>query len=290
VDAVLGPDRRGVIRLADVPRGDLEYPLVEAGLPSATPVELGLRLPGPAHPGPGPTAPGPGDPSELARYVAVALRRPAVVRLDGGWAVARADGELSRGPDAAALCVHAAALPPLPRVAVFGGAWIAEDDPLYGDILRLGRWLGERGAHLVCGGYQGAMAASCRGVAEAGGTAVGVTIYEWADLVEPNRWLTHEVIARDLFSRLPVITDADAWVAFSGGVGTLQEVALCWHLVQNALAAPRPLLLVGEGWDRQLGLFRELLRVSDPAHFDLVRPLASVEDVIPVLDPLIEPV
>jgi uncharacterized protein (TIGR00730 family) len=224
----------------------------------------------------------------LAGYVAVALRRPAVVRLGGGWAVAGADGHIGRGSDVAELCVGMEGPPPR-RVAVFGGAWIAEDDPDYGDIRSLGRWLGERRAHLVCGGYQGAMAASCRGVAEAGGTAVGVTISAWDDVVEPNRWLTHEVIARDLFARLPVITDADAWVAFSGGVGTLQEVALCWHLVQNALASPRPLLLVGEGWDRQLRLFRELLRVSDTAHFDLVRPVASVEDVLPVLDPLIVP-
>jgi uncharacterized protein (TIGR00730 family) len=286
VDAVLGPDRRGVIRLADVPRGDLEYPLLEAGVPSATPVELGLALPGPAHPGP--TAPGPGDLAGLARYVAVALRRPAVVRAEGEWTVAGTDGGVGRGSDVVALCL-ASESPPPRRVAVFGGAWIDEHDPEYGDIRRLGQWLAERRAHLVCGGYQGAMAASCRGVAETGGTAVGVTIREWEDLVEVNRWLTHEVIARDLFARLPVITDADAWVAFSGGVGTLQEVALCWHLVQNALARVRPLLLVGEGWDRQLRLFRELLRVSDPAHFELVQPVRSVHDVLPVLRPLVEP-
>jgi uncharacterized protein (TIGR00730 family) len=287
VDAVLGPDRRGVIRLADVSREVLEYPLVEAGVPSATMMELGLGLPGDAYGSA--TAPDPGDLPAVARYVAVALRRPAVVEVNGTWAVAGADGGLDRGPDVVSLCVDAAERPAPRRVAVFGGAWIAEDDPEHEDIRRLGRWLGERRAHLVSGGYQGAMAASCRGVAEAGGTAVGVTIREWEDVVEANRWLTHELIARDLFARLPVITDADAWVAFSGGVGTLQEVALCWHLVQNALAAPRPLLLVGEGWDRQLRLFREVLRVSEPAHFDLVRPVASVEDVLPVLDPLIEP-
>lgn len=174
------------------------------------------------------------------------------------------------------------------RVAVFGGAWITEDEPEYGEIRGLGRWLAERGADLVCGGYQGAMAAACRGVSEVGGTAVGVTVEEWEDVVSVNEWLTHELVARDLFARLPVITDADAWVAFPGGVGTLQEVALCWNLVQTALARPRPLLLVGEAWDRQLRLFRELLRVSDPAHFELVQPVASFQDVVEALSPVLE--
>ncbi len=178
-------------------------------------------------------------------------------------------------------------LPP-PRVAVFGGSWIREEEPEYDQIRRLGRWLAERDAHLVCGGYQGAMAAASLGVSEAGGTAVGVTIGEWEDVVTVNEWLTHELVARDLFARLPVITDADAWVAFPGGVGTLQEVALCWNLVQTELARPRPLLLVGEAWDRQLKLFRELLRVSDPAHLDLVQPVASFDDVVEALSPAVE--
>jgi uncharacterized protein (TIGR00730 family) len=173
-------------------------------------------------------------------------------------------------------------------VAVFGGAWIQEAEPEYGEIRRLGRWLADRGVHLVCGGYQGAMAAASRGVSEAGGVAVGVTIGEWEDVVTVNEWLTHELVARDLFARLPVITDADAWVAFPGGVGTLQEVALCWNLVQTELARPRPLLLVGEAWNRQLRLFRELLRVSDRAHFDLVRPVASYDDLVEALAPAVE--
>jgi predicted Rossmann-fold nucleotide-binding protein len=78
-------------------------------------------------------------------------------------------------------------------------------------------------------------------------------------------------------------------VAFPGGVGTLQEVALCWNLVQTTLAEPRPLVLVGETWDRQLRLFRELLRVSDPAHFDLVQPVADFDGMIAALEPAVGP-
>jgi uncharacterized protein (TIGR00730 family) len=254
----------------------LRDPLASAGLPSATPVEGGLAVETS-------NAPAPDRSEALATFFAEATRRPAVSRDGEGWLVAGADGSVLRGEDPVALSGEAMALRAPPRVAVFGGAWIDEREKEYGDIVRLGRTLAERGTHLVCGGYQGAMAAACRGVSDGGGVAVGVTISAWKDMVDVNRWLTHELVARDLFARLPVITDADAWVAFSGGVGTLQEVALCWNLVQTGLAEPRPLVLVGERWDRQLRLFRELLVVSDPRHFDLVRPAATLDDVLRML-------
>jgi hypothetical protein len=143
VDAVLGPGRRGVIRLSDVPREELQHPLAEAGLPSATPVELGVGVPGPDAPGP--AAPGPGDRQGLAGYVAVACRRPSLVLDRDTWIVAAADGHMARGGDPAALALAACDRPPPRRVAVFGGAWIREEEPVYGSIRSLGRWLAEGG-------------------------------------------------------------------------------------------------------------------------------------------------
>jgi uncharacterized protein (TIGR00730 family) len=282
MEAVLGPDRKGVVLPSEAIPEAVRALLTEAGVPSATPRELGLAVRS--------TAGSPHrDFSTLASFLAQATRRPALVEDDEGWLASGADGHLRRGSDPLTLAGDALRRPVPARVSVFGGAWIREEEVEYHDARRLGRWLAERRAQVVCGGYQGAMAAVCRGMADLGGTTVGVTISAWDDVVTVNPWLTHEVVARDLFARLPLITDADAWVAFSGGVGTLHEVALCWNLVQTDLIHPRPLILVGERWDRQLQLFRELLRVSDPAHFDLVQPVASVDETLPVLRPLIEP-
>ncbi|MGH2677214.1 MAG: LOG family protein [Actinomycetota bacterium] len=282
MDAVLGPDRRGVVLPSEAVPEAVRALLTEAGIPTATPRELGLAARDASESTPR-------DVAALAAFFAEATRRPALVEEDGGWLAASGDRQRHRGTDPVRLAEHLLDRPVPARIAVFGGAWITEEEPEYGHIRRLGEWLAERNVHVVCGGYQGAMAAVCRGAAGHRGTTVGVTISAWDDQVTVNRWLTHEVVARDLFARLPLITDAEAWVAFSGGVGTLQEVALCWNLVQNRLAEPRPLVLVGEAWDRQLRLFRELLRVSDPAHFDLVQPVRSVDDVLPVLRPLVDP-
>jgi uncharacterized protein (TIGR00730 family) len=282
VDAVLGPDREGVILPSESVPEAVRALLTEANVASATPRELGLAVraaTGSPH----------RDFPALASFLSRAARRPALVEEDDGWLASSTDGHRRRGTDPVALAGDALRRPTPPRVAVFGGAWIEEDEPEYQEARRLGRWLAERSTHVVCGGYQGAMAAVCQGASDHGGTTVGVTISAWDDVVTVNPWLTHEIVARDLFARLPVITDADAWVAFSGGVGTLHEVALCWNLVQTALARPRPLILLGEQWDRKLQLFRELLRVSDPTHFDLVQPVRSIDDALPVLRPLVEP-
>ena len=283
MDAVLGPDCQGVVLPSEAVPEAVRALLTEAGVASATPRELGLAVratSGSPH----------RDFPALASFLAEATRRPALVEDEDGWLASSADGKLRRGSDPVALAADALRRPVPGRVSVFGGAWIMEQEPEYHHARRLGRWLAEHRAHVVCGGYQGAMAAVCRGSADLEGTTVGVTISAWDDVVTVNPWLTHEVVARDLFARLPLITDADAWVAFSGGVGTLHEVALCWNLVQTDLARPRPLLLVGERWDRQLQLFRELLQVSDPTHFDLVQPVASIDDALPILRPLLEPV
>jgi uncharacterized protein (TIGR00730 family) len=265
---VLGPDGRGVVVLAEE-RDDLREVLSAAGLPSVTPREAGLAVKASS-------APGPSDPTELARFMARATRSAAVAGDGDRWVIGGPDGDVTAGTDVVAMCRDAASRRPPPRVTVFGGAWIRDDEPEYAEAMRFGQRLAAAGADLVNGGYGGVMAAASRGAMEAGGTVVGVTIGSFTERVPVNPWLTHELEAEDLFARLPLLCDAEAWVAFPGGVGTLSEVALCWNLVQTESVAPRPLVIVGERWDRALRTFRELL-LAEQVHFDLVRPAASAD-------------
>jgi len=269
---VVGPGGRGVV-LVD---GDLDERALDVlraeGLPVASPASLGLAAGSGTHPGG----------AALAALFARGTRRPALARIREGWIAAAADGRTIDGETPGDLAVAAAARVPPPRVTVFGGAWVEEDEHEYAEGLRFGALVAGAGADVVNGGYGGIMAAVSRGVREAGGTAVGVTIGSFTEHVPVNRWLTHEVEAVDLFARLPLLCDAEAWVAFPGGVGTLSEVALCWNLVQTESVEPRPLVIVGERWDRALRAFRELLR-AEREHFDLVRPASTAEAAFEVV-------
>ncbi|HYH28551.1 MAG TPA: LOG family protein, partial [Actinomycetota bacterium] len=163
------------------------------------------------------------------------------------------------------------------RVAVFGGAWTGPDEEEHAHAVALGRRLAGSGIQVVSGGYQGIMDAVSVGAAEEGGVAVGVTIATWADRSTPSSALTHEARARDLFARLPLICDAEAWIAFSGGAGTLAEVALCWNLLQADPEPNRPLVVVGDRWGRAIGNLREHLVVVEQADWDLIRTARDAE-------------
>jgi len=261
---ILGPGARGVVIATPDPRAAAmdRLTLRSAAIPAALVEDLGLAL-----------AAEPGGEDPLSASVSawsLVTRRTAVAREGDRLAVGRPDGAVQVSEPATFSSDLLEGDPPPRRAAVFGGAWIEEPEPAYAEAVDLGRRAAEAGVHLACGGYGGIMEAVSRGASQAGGVAIGISIAAWDGRVTPNRWLTHVVAARDLLGRFPVLLDADVWVAFPGGVGTLAEVALGWNLMQMSIE-PRPLLLVGERWRPMLETLRAELIVTDPAHHDLVR-------------------
>ncbi|MBL6634364.1 MAG: LOG family protein [Thermoleophilia bacterium] len=152
--------------------------------------------------------------------------------------------------------------------AVFGSSRIGPEHPDYAVSMEMGRLLGEAGWTVATGGHDGAMAAVSRGARDAGAHVVGVTL-PGPQGRSPNAWVAEERPARDLFARLAMLLDADAWIAVAGGVGTLAEIAVAWNLMQNAHVAHRPLVLVGEGWARVVDAMRGAL-VVDAADLTMV--------------------
>ncbi|HEX6262440.1 MAG TPA: LOG family protein [Actinomycetota bacterium] len=261
---VLGPGAHGVVIATPDPRSAAmdRLTLRSAGIPAALVEDLGLALV---------AEPEGDDPlAEAAAAWAVVTRRPAVSRQGDRLAVGRPDGSVEVSEPATFSSELLQGGPAPRRAAVFGGAWIEEGEPEYADAVELGTRAAGAGIHLVCGGYGGIMEAVSRGAAGAGGAAIGISIAAWVGRVTPNPWLTHVVSARDLLARFPLLLDADVWVAFAGGVGTLAEVALCWNLMQMSVE-PRPLLLVGERWGTLVEAFRRELIVTESGHHDLIR-------------------
>lgn len=172
--------------------------------------------------------------------------------------------------------------------AVFGSSRIGPDHPDYVEATRLGRLLGEAGWTVATGGHDGAMAAVSRGAREAGAHVVGVTLPGPAGSRPPNAWVAEERPADDLFARLRMLLDADAWIAVAGGVGTLAEIAVAWNLMQNAHVAPRPLIVVGTGWDRVLGALGDSL-VVDATDLSMVTRVPDARGALTALGDRLDP-
>jgi uncharacterized protein (TIGR00730 family) len=144
------------------------------------------------------------------------------------------------------------------RIAVFGGSQPKPDEPVYLDALRLGKLLAQAGYTLLTGGYIGTMEALSRGAAETGGHVIGVTcdqIEAWRP-VKANAWVNEEWHYTSFEERIfALIENCDAFLALPGGVGTLVEICLSWNLLLTQILPPRPLILIGKGWQATIRQF-----------------------------------
>lgn len=166
-------------------------------------------------------------------------------------------------------------------VAVFGSSAAAPGSPVYEDGVTCGRLLAEAGYAVATGGYLGLMEAVCRGAAEAGGPAIGVT----APSVFPgrtgaNQWVSHEIPADDLVRRIALLTElADGFIALPGSIGTLAELVVAWNL---AFVAPFaevdfcPIATVGDTWQELVPWLTEQLSTNS----DAVATCVSVTDAV----------
>ncbi len=138
------------------------------------------------------------------------------------------------------------------NVTVFGGSQPREGSAAYEEARELGALLARRGHTVLTGGYMGAMEAVSRGAHEAGGHVIGVTCEEieaWRP-TGANAWVKEERRTKTLMERIrALIEGGDAAMALPGGVGTLNEITTMWNLMIVKSIPPKPLILIGQGWN-----------------------------------------
>ncbi|MDP1780240.1 MAG: LOG family protein, partial [Anaerolineales bacterium] len=71
-----------------------------------------------------------------------------------------------------------------------------------------------------------------------------------------NQWVKEERRKKSLIERLQALIEGcDAAMALSGGAGTLTEISLMWNLMIVESLPPRPLILIGRGWQSTFDQF-----------------------------------
>jgi uncharacterized protein (TIGR00730 family) len=164
-------------------------------------------------------------------------------------------------------------------VVVFGGRHPTEGDPEYAEAVRLGSLLAAARYTVMNGGYAGVMEAVSRGVTQAGGTAIGVTMEIFGNL-PPNPYLTREIRSRNFFERLEILASrAAGFIALRGGMGTLTEISLVWNMLQTRTMAPKPVILVGKFWRPLLQSVSDHLVIS-PEELDLFYYVDSADEAV----------
>ena len=169
-----------------------------------------------------------------------------------------------------------------PSVTVFGSARTKPDDPYYGIAYELGKLLAHEGLSVITGGGPGIMEAANKGAMEAGGASAGVGV-ELPFEASNNAFIDADknITFRYFFVRkLMFLKYSQAFVAFPGGLGTLDELFESLTLSQTGKTPKFPIMLVGRDywsglvvWLRERALAEgyigaddlELFRVVDTA-------------------------
>ncbi len=166
-------------------------------------------------------------------------------------------------------------------VTIFGGSKCSPDSEEYKDARDLGSRLAEAGFTICTGGYLGIMEAASRGAREKGGRVFGIVMNQFKS--EPNRYLTDKVATDHFYDRLQnLITRSHGFVAFRGGMGTVTEISLVWNKLTTGVLPRRPLVLVGDCWNRVVESWKENLVVSkaDLAFLDFANNAEEASKIV----------
>src|SRR2546428_3296135 len=174
------------------------------------------------------------------------------------------------------------------KVSVFGSARKPADDPNYKLAREFGRRMAEVGWMVVTGAGPGIMSAANEGAGQESSFGVNIVLPFEA---KPNAFIARDpklINFKYFFTRkLMFMKEADAFVLFPGGYGTLDELFELLTLSQTGKSDPHPIVMLEAGdagyWtaiDRQL---RELLASRgyiDREDLGLYRITRSVEEAI----------
>ena len=113
------------------------------------------------------------------------------------------------------------------NITVYLGANKGNDDSLERAVQELGQWIGDSGHALVYGGSKtGLMGILAESAVESGGKVTGVEPEMFIQSEVQYDGVTELIVTKDFPERKrKMIELGDAFIAFTGGTGTLEEIA-----------------------------------------------------------------
>lgn len=152
--------------------------------------------------------------------------------------------------------------PHIKRVAVFGSADVLEESQEFKDAFEVSKLLAEDGKLIVDGGGPGVMQAATMGAKSVNGRTLAVTFYpDDAPNFEGRfheNMVDREIKTKTYIERMFTLMDnADAFVIFRGGTGTLSEWTTAWLLAHLYYGHHKPFVLYGEWWHEVVEMMKK---------------------------------
>jgi len=148
------------------------------------------------------------------------------------------------------------------NITVYLGANAGNDPALAEAVRELGSWIGANGHRLVYGGSRsGLMGQLAQSALDAGGTVTGVEPQFFVQQELQHDGLTELIVTKDMTERkTKMIELGDAFIAFPGGTGTLEEIAEVMSMASlRQLDAPCILYNLNGYYDSLKALLNEMI-------------------------------
>lgn len=129
----------------------------------------------------------------------------------------------------------------------FGSSTLDVSTKEYEEGIKIGKFLVSNGYVIKCGGYGGLMEAVSRGVKEANGRCIGITLEHFEAKREKNPYLSEKIVCKTLYERLEkLIEGSSLFVVQNGSLGTLNELFLVWTLIYIGMKPEIKIYCIGE--------------------------------------------
>jgi uncharacterized protein (TIGR00725 family) len=171
---------------------------------------------------------------------------------------------------------------PRKQIAVFGSFLTNEESIEFEMAEELGYLLAQKGFQVISGGHGGIANPLVAGVARGGGVVRGVAMAASRlprRNARMNPRITEIVQAGSLSERLELLADADGFIFFTGGIGTLAEFAFIWHSLQVAADFDRPVILIARRWKPLLAKIKQEQMIKQK-YFRMVHLCEQVKEAV----------
>lgn len=174
------------------------------------------------------------------------------------------------------------------NITVYLGANAGNDPALAEAVRELGSWIGANGHRLVYGGSRsGLMGQLAQSALDAGGTVTGVEPQFFVQQELQHDGLTELIVTKDMTERkTKMIELGDAFIAFPGGTGTLEEISEIMSKVSlKQLAAPCILYNLNGYYDHLKALLAHMIDMglSTPERQEGIYFAETLDDIRAIL-------
>ena len=174
------------------------------------------------------------------------------------------------------------------NITVYLGANEGNDPKLKAAVRELGMWIGKSGNSLVYGGSKcGLMGELAESVLTADGEATGVEPKFFIDAGYEYDALTRLIVTRDMAERkTKMIELGDAFIAFPGGTGTLEEISeVMSKVVLGHTAKPCIIYILHGDYDHLRALLSEMVShgLADEKKLAGIKFAADLDEIKAIL-------